>query len=178
MLADHQRWEGGSWERRSARSRRCCPTLPKTRRFLTLWAAAAATTSRRRRRARGRRAHHARNGTLGDTGGSQRTMIKRQLEVAELRSAGSSANSRFGKHWPRPIHPSGRALSDGADFDGPLAWSRPQALVALTPGRPPKRAFASKVRTMRSSCSACAAMIRSCAPRGVPVRRACAISLA
>jgi len=63
-------------------------------------------------------------------------------------------------------------------LDGPLAWSRPQALVTLTPGRPPKRAFASKVRTMRSSCSACAAMIRSCAPRGVPVRRACAISLA
>ena len=33
--------------------------------------------------------------------------------------------------------------------------------VALTPGRSPNRAFASKVSTMRSVCTACAAMIRS-----------------
>ena len=50
--------------------------------------------------------------------------------------------------------------------------------LALTPGRSAKRALASKVRTVRSVWTAWAAMIRSCAPRGAPARRACAISLA
>jgi hypothetical protein len=55
---------------------------------------------------------------------------------------------------------------------------RGQASVALTPGRSPKRALALSAKTVRSACSAWAAMIRSCAPRAAPVRRACAISLA
>ena len=50
--------------------------------------------------------------------------------------------------------------------------------VALATGRPAKRAFASKVRIVRSVCAACAAMIRSWAPRGVLARRTCAISRA
>jgi hypothetical protein len=51
---------------------------------------------------------------------------------------------------------------------------RGQALMAVTPGRSPKRAFASRLTMIRPVSAACAAMIRSCAPRGVPVRRMCA----
>ena len=53
-----------------------------------------------------------------------------------------------------------------------------QGLAATTPGRSPKRAAASRLSTILPVCAACAAMIRSCAPRGLPERRACAISRA
>lgn len=60
----------------------------------------------------------------------------------------------------------------------PVLWRTAYGSAALTPGRSANRAFASKVTMIRSVCTACAAMIRSWAPRGVPARRACAISRA
>jgi hypothetical protein len=53
-----------------------------------------------------------------------------------------------------------------------------QASVAVTPGRPPNRALASRVSTRRPVSAACAAMIRSCAPRGRPDLRTWASSRA
>src|ERR1700729_1054943 len=70
--------------------------------------------------------------------------------------------------WRRPSNPSVPLRATPTQEDG-------QSDVALTPGRSPNRAFASNVRMMRSVCRACAAMIKSCAPRGLPVRRACAM---
>ncbi len=46
-----------------------------------------------------------------------------------------------------------------------------QAPTAVTPGSSPKRALASWLRIVRPVSAACAAMIRSCAPRAVPDRR-------
>jgi hypothetical protein len=43
-----------------------------------------------------------------------------------------------------------------------------QASSTVTPGRSLKRALASRVSTRRPVSAACAAMIRSCAPRGLP----------
>ena len=43
--------------------------------------------------------------------------------------------------------------------------------IALAPGRSPKRALASRLRIIRPVSAACAAMIRSRAPRGEPDRR-------
>ena len=71
-------------------------------------------------------------------------------------------------------HPPGSAGDRHAVRDIPGI----QASATLTPGRSPKRARASWVRTMRSACNACEAMIRSCTPRGLPVLRACAMSFA
>lgn len=47
--------------------------------------------------------------------------------------------------------------------------------IAIIVGRSAKRALASRLRMALPVCAACAAMIKSCAPRGVPVRRAWAI---
>ena len=46
-----------------------------------------------------------------------------------------------------------------------------QISSAFTPGSSPKRAFMSRLTTVRPVSAACAAMIRSCAPRAVPERR-------
>jgi hypothetical protein len=53
-----------------------------------------------------------------------------------------------------------------------------QASVAVMPGRPPNRALASRVSTRRPVSAACAAMIRSWAPRGLPDLRTWASSRA
>ena len=66
------------------------------------------------------------------------------------------------------------AVSRRAHGRRPAGRTAPEASRALTPGSSLKRAFASRVRMIRPVSAPCAAMIRSCAPRGAPDRRTCA----
>jgi hypothetical protein len=67
-------------------------------------------------------------------------------------------------HWSAALRSSrsARRWSQSAWHCPPRTGRREfQGVVALTLGRSAKRAFASKVRMVRSVCTACAAMIRS-----------------
>ena len=65
-----------------------------------------------------------------------------------------------------------------SDFVGILLASLDQASSAVMPGRSRKRALASLVSRRRPVSAACAAKIRSCAPRGLPDLRTWASSRA
>ena len=87
--------------------------------------------------------------------------IRTHLNAVSARIARSAR--RLHLHLKRPKFPAG------------LMWavSAPpsQGLTAWTPGRSPNFALASRDTTVRPCSRACAAMMRSCASRGVPVRR-------
>ena len=80
--------------------------------------------------------------------------------------------------WVSTAHDLGLGRAFGGDEfvddNGGLRGIDPgggQASIAVTPGSSAKCALASRLRMVRPVSAACAAMIRSCAPRGEPDRR-------
>src|SRR5439155_25548631 len=104
--------------------------------------------------------------------------VKPQAEAAFDCPANAGNAGRSGAELRSPVRRSVTCAHGDLLCGLPARSVIAQGWAARTLGRSPKRAFASRLRMIRPVSAACAAMIRSCAPRGVPARRACAMSRA